>query len=595
MIEQRIAALRRALSKHGLAAYIVPSSDPHQSEYVADHWKIREWLSGFTGSAGVLVVTEDHAGLWTDSRYFLQAEQQLQNREIELHKQKIPHAPEHVTWLTDHLPAGSDLGCDGSLFSVGQINYLERQLSRKGISVHAGLDLVSDLWPDRPPLPKGQVFVHEDRFAGQARREKLNSIRRKMAEAGAASCLVSTLDDISWTLNLRGNDVEFNPVFISYLWISDQNAVLFVNAQKIPTEIRSALEKDGVNLEPYAAVESFLEQLPAGDSVLIHPASINFRLFQALTKAEVIRGENIPSLLKAVKNEVEIDHIRNAMVKDGLALVKLYRWLEAVLNNRTVTEFELSQQLDHFRRTQPDYHGESFAAIVGYNANGAIIHYRPAMETSAEIRPDGLLLLDSGAQYTDGTTDITRTITLDEATGEQRLHFTLVLKGHIALARVKFPAGTTGAQLDGLARLFLWEHGLNYGHGTGHGVGFFLNVHEPPQGFVTSAATPRGTTPFEPGMITSNEPGFYKDGAYGIRIENLVLCVKEEKTAYGDFLRFETLTLFPIDLRLIDPSLLTQQEKDWLNDYHRMVFHKLSRHLVAEELKWLEAQCRALD
>lgn len=589
-IDQRIQELRKLMQQHGIEAYLVPSSDPHQSEYVADHWKSREWLSGFTGSAGTLIVTPDHAGLWTDSRYFLQAEQQLAGSEVTLHKQVVAHAPEHVLWLRDHLKGGSSVGCDGFLFSLGQMQHLRKYLDEKNIAIHDQLDFIGEVWDDRPALPTGEVFPLQLEFAGQSRRDKLDKIRQRMAAKGAAYYLVSTLDDIAWTLNLRGNDVDFNPVFISYLFLSENGADLFIDEEKVPAAVRKNLEADGVRLRPYASIVPFLEEFDGQGPVLLDPSTINVRLFDMLSSGEVIKGENLPRHFKAVKNETEIGHIRRAMIKDGLALVKLYRWLEAILEKRTVTEYEVARQLGHFRRAQGNYFGESFSAIVGYNANGAIVHYRPEEATSAAIRPEGLLLLDSGGQYLEGTTDITRTTALGTPTDEQRRNFTLVLKGHIALATIQFPVGTTGLQLDPLARMYLWKAGLNYGHGTGHGVGYFLNVHEPPQGFAASGA--RGSTPFQPGMLTSNEPGFYKDGHYGIRIENLVLCMEGPETDYGKFLEFETMTLFPIDLALIDAALLDRSEKDWLNRYHEKVFENLSPYLTPEEVDWLERKCR---
>ena len=594
-IDERLAALRKAMKKYGLDAYLVPSSDPHQSEYVADHWKAREWLSGFTGSAGTLIVTEGHAGLWTDSRYFLQAERELADSEVALHKQLVSHAPEHITWLADTLPAGSRLGCDGFLFSLGQMRQLEKYLSPKEIAIHYDLDLVVDLWTGRPELPAAAVFEHPVRYAGKPRLEKMDLMREQMKGYGARHYLVTTLDDIAWLLNLRGEDVPYNPLFVSYLLLQEEGAVLFVDTRKVPPPIAEKLRDDGIALRPYAAVCSFLEELPASEPVLIDPRSISVRLYDLLSEKTVIRGHNIPRRTKALKTATEVAHIRRAMVKDGVSLVKLYRWLEATLEEQTVTEFEVARQLDAFRRAQGDYYGESFPAIVGYNANGAIVHYRPDPATSAPIRREGILLLDSGGQYVDGTTDITRTVALGTPTDEQRRHFTLVLKGHIALARARFPVGTTGMQLDVLARAALWEEGLNYGHGTGHGVGFFLNVHEPPQGFAASPTTSRGTTELQPGMLTSNEPGFYKDGAYGIRTENLVLCTEGPETDYGAFLQFESLSLFPIDRHLIEPAMLTAPEREWLNEYHQTVFDKLSPRLEAEEVQWLKNQCRSLD
>ncbi len=593
-INERLAALRTVMEKYGLDAYLVPSSDPHQSEYVADHWKAREWLSGFTGSAGTLIVTQNHAGLWTDSRYFLQAERELADSEVVLHQQRVPHAPEHISWLAGELPEGARLGCDGFLFSLGQMRYLEKHLAAKNIAIHYDLGLIGDIWTGRPGLPAAPLFEHEARYAGKSRREKMDLVREQINGYGARHYLVTTLDDIAWMLNLRGNDIQFNPLFIGYLLLNEDEAVLFIDDRKVPPTLAEKLAADSVQLRPYAAIATFLEELPGDEPVLIDPLSISVRLFDTLQDKTVTRGHNIPRQLKAIKTDSEVAHIRRAMVKDGVALVRLFRWLEATLQERTVTEFEVARQLDEFRRAQGDYYGESFPAIVGYQSNGAIVHYRPDPATSAPVQQEGLLLLDSGGQYVDGTTDITRTVALGPPTAEQKKHFTLVLKGHIALARARFPVGTTGMQLDVLAREALWQNGLNYGHGTGHGVGYFLNVHEPPQGFASSPATSRGTTELQPGMLTSNEPGFYKDGEYGIRTENLVLCIEGGETEYGAFLRFESLSLFPIDRRLIEPARLTAADRDWLNNYHQSVLQQLSPHLQPDEVQWLKNQCAPL-
>jgi len=581
--------LRQALRAHGLDAYVIPTSDPHQSEYVAEHWKTREWISGFSGSAGIVVITQDHAGLWTDSRYFLQAENQLDGSEFVLHKQQSTGTPEHVTWLAEHLPKGSTVGIDGYLFSVGQLRHFEKHLQSKGIDIQTNVDVIAEIWKDRPALPLDPIFEYDVTYAGESRADKLNRIREKMSKQGADYHLITTLDDIAWALNIRGKDVEANPVAISYLVVGKEIAYLFINAAKVPDEIKTNLNKDGVILKPYDAIESFLQQLEA--PILVDDRSISVRLYKAIREDQIIKGDNITLLLKAIKNSTEITHLREAMRKDGVALLRFFRWLEQESQHRTVSEFEAGRKLDEFRAAQGNYFGESFTAIVGYNANGAIVHYRPEEGSSAEIQSEGILLLDSGGQYLEGTTDITRTIALGTPTEEQKRHYTLVLKGHIALAKAKFPTGTTGVQLDTLARQFLWNQGLNFGHGVGHGVGFFLSVHEPPQGFTPSPNNQRGSTPHEPGMLTSNEPGFYKTGEYGIRIENLVLCVEAEENEFGKFLQFETLTLFPIDTTLIDSSLLTQEEKNWFNDYQHRVFNELAPRLEGEEVAWLSRKC----
>ncbi len=593
-INERLAALRSQLRQHRLAAWIEPSGDPHQSEYVADHWKSREWLSGFSGSAGTLIVTQSHAGLWTDSRYFLQAETQLRGSEVVLQKQVVPHAPEHINWLCDSLKPGSVVGCDGSLFSVSQIRQLAKAFHVAGLELNTQHDPVGTIWTDRPTLPMTPVYEHELRYAGQSRAEKLSAIREQMTKRKVGFHLVTTLDDIAWTLNIRGADVAYNPVCISYLVIGMETAHLFIAREKVSLALRDALLNDGVLLHAYEALEDFMNLSAAAHPVLTDPTTTNLRLYNALPEGRAVHGDTIPRNLKTLKNKTEVANLKETMRRDGVALLRLVRWLYATLAERLVSEVEVAEHLASLRAKQEGYVGESFAAIVGYQANGAIVHYHAEPETCAQISPEGILLLDSGGQFLGGTTDITRTFAFSAPTAEQKHHYTLVLKGHIALADAHFPAGTCGVQLDTLARQFLWQDDLNFGHGTGHGVGFFLNVHEPPQGFTPTPNGPRGTTPFQPGMLTSNEPGFYRTGEYGIRIENLVLCVPASENGFGKFYKFESVSLFPIDTTLIDVSLLTPVEKNWLNAYHKAVEVALTPLLEAEEVAWLKEQCGAL-
>ncbi len=588
---QKIAALRLAMKSQQLDAYLVPSGDPHQSEYTANHWKSREWISGFSGSAGTAVITNDHAGLWTDSRYFLTADEELKDSEMVLHKQIIPHAPEHIGWLVTNLRSGSVVGLDGTTFSIAQVRALEDAFKEKNIKINHELDLINDIWKDREPLPDNQVFEHELRFAGIGRRDKINLLREQMK---ADYHLISTLDDIAWLLNIRSNDVQCNPVTIAYVIIGQEKTHLFIKQSKLNELLSNTLKSDGVELHAYESVHAFLNELPSGKTIQIHNGSTNISLYNSITPAQIVSGSNITMSLKAIKNVTELAHIENAMLKDGVALTRLYRWLDKTLDERGVPEVEVAEKLAGFRAAQGDYYGESFGAIVGYKGNGAIVHYSPAPVTCAEIKKEGILLLDSGGQYMDGTTDITRTTVLGTATDEQKRNFTLVLKGHIALSSLQFPHGTKGIQLDAFARQHLWKHGLDYGHGTGHGVGFFLNVHEGPQGFATSITTARGSTILQPGMFTSNEPGFYKTGEYGIRIENLVVTEVASKTDYGTFLKHRTMTLFPIDTNLIDIDLMEGSEKSWLNEYHKEVFEKLSPRLDAEEVEWMREMCRAI-
>ena len=592
MTHQRITALRAKMKENKIDAYVIPSSDAHQSEYVNVHWKSREWISGFTGSAGLVVITQDHAGLWTDSRYFIQAETELAGSPVVLHKQGVPHAPEHNAWMRDHLPAGSTIGIDGKLFSIGQVQRMRKVVSPKNITVNTEHDLIKEVWIDRPALPTNPIFEHKVKFTGQNRRVKLTTIRKEMEAQQVNYHLVTTLDDIAWTFNIRCDDIEFNPLAIAYAVIGLEDAWLFINPAKVPHKLGTKFQRENITVHSYNYIGKFLLSLPKTKKILINPATISACLADLLTSGQIKRGATISTRLKAIKNSTEIGHIRQAMAKDGVALLNMYLWLDKTLDSRTVSEFELAEKLAGFRKAQGLYHGESFAAIVGYQGNGAIVHYRPMPDTSAQIKKEGMLLLDSGGQYEDGTTDITRTFALGAVTEEQKRNYTLVLKGHIAIASMVFPKGTKGIQLDAFARQPLWQYRLNYGHGTGHGVGFFLNVHEPPQGFATSIA--RGNTAFEPGMVTSNEPGFYKTGEYGIRIENLVLCVADEKNDFDTFYRFEDLTLFPIDKKLINKDLLSQKEIDWLNNYHHKVFEGLSPLVEGEALSWLTEACKAL-
>lgn len=589
-VNERIAALRSAMKTHGIDAYLIPSSDPHQSEYVADFWKSREWISGFSGSAGTVVVTADHAGLWTDSRYFIQAEEQLKDSEMELHKLNIPHTPQHREWIRQNLPEGSTVGLDGRLFSVGQVRRLVKDLKGKNLELDTQADLISEIWQGRPVLPTGEIFEHDIKFAGASREEKLTSLREKMGDA--SHYLVSTLDDIAWLFNLRGNDVECNPVFYAFAVVEKEKAWLFIEHEKVSTALKASLNADGILLKSYGELEEYLKGLTEASQIHIDLGSTSNQVFNAIPKGNFNEGKNLCQLLKAIKNPTEIEHFRKVMVKDGVALVKLFRWLEKTVTERPIPEIEVAEKLIGFRSAQADYYGESFHAIVGYRGNGAIVHYRPEAGKCADIKPEGILLLDSGGQYHDGTTDITRTIALSAPTDIQKRDFTLVLKGHISLALAKFPEGTTGVQLDTLARMHLWQHGLNYGHGTGHGIGFFLNVHEGPQGFSPVPHTPRANVTIDPGSVTSNEPGYYKADEYGIRTENLMLCV-EDGTGWNNkkFYRFENLTLFPIDLTLVDEKMLSPEEKKWLNEYHEEVYEKISPKLNDEEKTWLHEKC----
>ena len=591
--KDHIKSIKEALKKLKIDAYIIPSSDPHQSEYVADHWKSRQWASNFTGSAGVVVITKEHAGLWTDSRYFLQAETELKGTGILLHKQNVQGAPEHIDWLKDQLPPSSTVAFDGKCFSISQVEAMTRAFSDKGIKVDGDVDLISAIWKNRPTLPKGQFYELSEYYAGMSRIEKISRVQKAIISQNVQHIIISTLDDLCWVLNIRSNDVEYNPVCIGYAILSQNKVTFFVDPAKVPDTIKKSFQKEKIDIQPYDSLESYLKKINKTDKIWIDKSTASHWIGSIIKKEQLYNGHNICKNLKAIKNETEIKHIRNAMIKDGIALTKAFMWLESELKKREISEVEIAEQIIECRKTHDDYVGESFGAIIGYGSNGAIIHYHPEKSSCAMVKQEGILLVDCGGQYKCGTTDITRTIALGKPTKEQKMHFTMVLKGNIALSVAKFPSGTRGVQLDILARQFLWQQGLNYGHGTGHGVGFFLNVHEPPQGFVSGLAE-RGTTIMEKGMLSSNEPGFYVEGSHGIRIENLVLTVADEKTDYGDFLSFETVTLFPIDLKLLNIKHMSDAEIEWLNKYHSRVYDSISPFLTKKEAKWLKEKTKHL-
>lgn len=591
--QEKLASLREAMQQANLDAYVIPNADPHGSEYPPEHWRIMPWLTGFTGSAGTIVITADFAGLWTDSRYFIQAEAQLADSGFELMKLKVPHTPEYQTWLVEQLPRNSRVGIDARLMSLSQSRRLAKRFGRQGLDLTEAPDLISACWEDRPPLPSEPIQAHSPDLAGINRSNKLAALREEMQACQATHHLISSLDDIAWTLNLRGSDVAYNPVFMAYLVVDREQAILFVDREKLSPELQAELSADGVRVDEYEGIAHYLGGLSPSERLLVDPAKTSLwlsRQWKALTNLE--EAANPSTNLKAIKNATEIQHLRQVMIRDGIALVRFLRWLEAEVGQGQLTEVSVADRLENFRQEQPHYVGPSFGTIAGYEANGAIVHYSAESETAAKLQPQGLLLLDSGGQYQDGTTDITRTIALGEVSGAQRRDFTLVLKGHIGLATAIFPLGTTGVQLDGYARRPLWDHLVNFGHGTGHGVGFFLNVHEGPQRISPS---PSASEPFKPGMLTSNEPGIYHHGQYGIRIENLILCVEEGETEhFGKFLGFETLSLCPIDLSLVDKSLLNEQELIWLNRYHAKVYEALAPNLSEAERDWLCSKTTAI-
>lgn len=589
-INERLHALRMTFLPNHIKAFIIPSTDPHLSEYVAPHWKSREWISGFTGSAGTVVVLRDKAGLWTDSRYFLQAAEQLSGSDITLYKEMLSETPSITEFLCENLKPGESASIDGKMFSVLQVEQMQKELAKYHLQVNIFGDPLNAVWKDRPAMPQTPAFIYEAQYAGRSCIEKVNTIRTELKKKGADALFLSALDEIAWTLNLRGSDVHCNPVVISYLLITQDEIVYFISPEKVTKEVENYLKEQHVNIQNYNEVEAVLNTF-TGRNLLIDPAKTNYAIYSAINSACTIIRESSPiALLKAIRNEQEIAGIHAAIQRDGIALVKFLRWLETAVPSCKETELSIDEKLHAFRAEQPLYMGESFDTIAGYKEHGAIVHYSATPETNATILPKGFLLLDSGAQYLDGTTDITRTIALGELTDEEMTDYTLVLKGHIALAMAKFPAGTRGVQLDVLARMPLWKHGMNFLHGTGHGVGHFLSVHEGPQ----SIRMNENPVTLQPGMVTSNEPGVYKAGSHGIRTENLTLVCKEQEGMFGDYYKFETITLCPICKKGIIKKLLSAEEIEWLNEYHRNVYEKLSPDLNEEEKAWLKEATTAI-
>jgi len=592
--EERLTALRKLMNKHHFDAYIIPVTDTHLGEYVPAHWRCIAWFSGFTGSAGTIVITRDFAGLWTDSRYFLQAEEQLKNTGIELVRLKIPHSPEYIDWLKEKLKDGSTIGFDSKVVSIGLTGKLEKFLEDKNIQINTSKDLVGEIWQNRPPLPDSRIFDFDVKFSGVSREKKLENVKQLMKEEGVDYHLLTALDDIAWIFNIRANDVKYSPLAVSFALIGFDNTYLFIDKKKIPDKLKKILSDAGISLMSYKEISKALMKLGKGTRIYLSPGSTNTWLYRSIPSfCKIIEGISIPAKLKAIKNPVEIEHVKNTMVKDGVALTRFFFWLERTIGKQKITEISASKKLNDFRNQQDLYQGPSFAAIAGYREHGAIVHYEPTPDTDIELNPEGIFLLDSGGQYLDGTTDTTRSISLGNPTLEEKRDFTLVLKGTIALSLIEFPLGTRGFQIEVLARKALWGNGLNYGHGTGHGVGFFLNVHEGPQTIGTGASGNLETI-LQPGMILSDEPGIYREGKYGIRTENLLLIEKSRETEFGQFLKFKTLTLCYIDTKLVEKSLLLPEEKKWLNDYHNKVYDMISPYLTGEEKIWLKEKTKEI-
>lgn len=590
-INERLSALRDAMKKVGASACIIPGTDPHASEYIADYWKERVWISGFDGSAGTVALTLEKAGLWTDSRYFLQGAEQLSGTDIQLMKQGEPETLDIVPWLATELNAGDKVAVNAEMFSVNAFAAMKTQLALSGIEL-LSVDLLKEVWTDRPELPKNPFFVFDEKYTGKSVAEKLNELRAEMKKLHADVFVMSALDDIAWLYNIRGNDVSYNPVVIAYAMVDENSATLFINPEKITPETQAYLDENNITVKAYDAVQDELRKIDTSKSVLVDGAKFNQSLYESIPAACTKRTAMSPVFkLKAVKNGVEMSGVRKAMIKDGVAMTRFFRWLfKSLKKGETLTEISISNKLRSFREDQRDFKGESFGTIAGYAGHGAIVHYSATPESDATLKREGILLLDSGGQYLDGTTDITRTVALGKVSKKAKHDYTLVLKGHIQLAMAKFPVNTRGSQLDILARKAMWDECINYGHGTGHGIGHFLNVHEGPQ----SIRMDENPITLQPGMILSNEPGLYRTDKYGIRIENLVQVIPAEKTEFGQFLQFETLTLCYIDTKLVEKEMLTEEEVNWLNEYHQRVYDKLYSYLSEKEREWLAKKTQAI-
>lgn len=589
-IKKRLELLREAMKNAGVSACIIPGTDPHASEYIADYWKERVWISGFTGSAGTAVVGLEKAGLWTDSRYFLQGAEQLADTGIDLMKLAQPETPDIISWLCAELKAGERVGVNAQMFSVNAYAAMKAELKAAGVEL-VSVDLLAQVWTDRPALPSDPFFVFDSQYAGKSVAEKLQSLRGQMKKEHAGVFVLSALDEIVWLFNIRGNDVSYNPVVISYALVTEDKATLFVAPEKVTPEATAFLQSEGVSVALYTDIYKALKAIPFSELVLLDGAKLNQSLFEAIPSGCGICNRLSPvNKMKSIKNAVEIEGYRRAMVEDGVALTRFYMWLEENVKTGKHTELSIDKQLCKFRSTGKNFMGESFGSIVGYGPHGAVVHYSATPESASTLKAENILLIDSGGQYLDGTTDITRTIALGTPTVQQKMDFTLVLKGNIALDTAIFPVNTRGSQIDILARKAMWDLGLNYGHGTGHGVGHFLNVHEGPQ----SIRAEENSVVLEPGMVMSNEPGLYRTDQYGVRTENMMVIVPAQTTEFGQFLKFETLTLCPIDQELIDLEIMTQTEIDWINKYHQKVYDKISPLLNEDERDWLSRKCAKL-
>ncbi|MDU2266490.1 aminopeptidase P family protein [Clostridium celatum] len=585
----KLLELRKIMNIKGINHYIITSSDPHQSEYAAEYYKGRAYISGFTGSAGTLLVSEDSAKLWTDGRYFIQAENQLKGTGIDLMKMNEKGYPTLNEWIENNVNENENVGFYGSCYSCNDYKKL-LEISRKNkFNIAMEEDLLQQVWENRPSLPSDEIFLHDSKFAGKTASEKIKEVREKMEKLKAENYIISSLDDIAWLFNIRGTDVKFTPVAISYALISKTKAKLYIDINKVNTKVKENLNSEGIEIIDYSLIIDDIKEIK--DSILIDPAKTNARIYSNINpEVKIIEGTNITTTLKAIKNKVEISNIEKSQVRDGVVMVKFIKWLRENIGKEKITEISSTNKLSALRATAENSKGDSFESIAGYKDHAAMMHYSATEESNYELKEEGLFLLDSGGQYLDGTTDITRTFALGNLTDEEKKNYTLVLKGHIGLAKAKFLKGANGSTLDILARKPLWDEGLDYKCGTGHGVGFFLSVHEGPQGI-----RPYGNTvTLEPGMIITNEPGVYKEGKYGIRIENTLLVVKDRETESGEFYKFDTISYCPIDLNAVVVDMLTEEEKNWLNNYHKTVFEKLNSYLSKDEVEFLKQETREI-
>ncbi|MBR5532616.1 MAG: aminopeptidase P family protein [Bacteroidales bacterium] len=591
VINERLEAIRSQMREKGINVYIVPNFDPHLSEYPPERWNTRKWASGFTGSAGSAAISLNEAALWSDSRYFIQAENELQGTGFSFYKDGLPETISLNDWACQQAGVGGTIAADDTTFSYNEGVKMKAMFAQKGVNLTFDFNPIDELWKDRPSIPDNKIFIHDIKYAGEDFSSKYSRIITAAQEKGANGVLLSALDDIAWAFNIRGCDVKFNPVVVAYAYLSCDARIIFIEKCKLTEDVEKYFNDNNIEVKDYSEIQNYLENLKEETKVIADPARVNFRLCNILNTKGALIAETSPiALMKSIKNSIEIEGTKNALIRDGVAMVNFLCWIDNNIGKTEMSEISIAEKLRSFRAEQPMFIGESFGTIAGYGGHGAIVHYRATEESNAKLQPKGFVLVDSGGQYLDGTTDITRTIPLGELSDEEKKCFTLVLKGHIAIAQSQFPKGTRGAQIDAFARIALWREGYTYMHGTGHGIGHFLNVHEGPQ----NIRLEENPTPLTPGMMTSNEPGVYLSERFGIRTENIILTTEKGETEFGKFYEFETLTLCPIDTRAINTALMTDGEIEWLNQYHNKVYTTLSPMLNCTENMWLKERCKTI-